>query len=325
MPSALAQQARYLITCGRTEQYEREEASSGQRGHTCTPEASSRVSCTLLAVRSCYPFATDEDLGLNAAMQRWSTKDADEELASRVLQTTLSAPVISHDDRAGHSKYDLEIEYPDGRRGAAEVVSARDPDRTELSRASARLGYTQDEKLNQLWVVRVTPGTRIRHIRSRLPALLVSLESRAIRDIRRFDHGDMADAVCRLGIHGCSAYPSTAKHPPGYYVLPDAFASWAGDGDDVAQFCGEFLADDKQADVLAKLRKSDLNERHAIIILTTDQLGPHTVVDMGLLPRIPPIMPADIDWLWVIASKAPPVRASYWHRTQGWSNVMLSQ
>ena len=54
-----------------------------------------------------------------------STKDADEELAQLFLASVLRVPVTVHDRRSGHSTYDLEIRYPDGRRGAAEVVSTR--------------------------------------------------------------------------------------------------------------------------------------------------------------------------------------------------------
>ena len=51
-------------------------------------------------------------------MNGWSTKDTDEELATRVIQLALRVPVIQHDDRAGTSQYDLKILYPGGRAGA---------------------------------------------------------------------------------------------------------------------------------------------------------------------------------------------------------------
>jgi hypothetical protein len=52
-----------------------------------------------------------------------STKDVDEELARLFLASALRAPVTVHDRRSGHSTYDLEIRYPDGRRGAARPKS----------------------------------------------------------------------------------------------------------------------------------------------------------------------------------------------------------
>jgi len=53
-----------------------------------------------------------------------STKDTDEELARLFLASVLRVPVTVHDRRSGHSTYDLEIRYADGRRGAAEVQRA---------------------------------------------------------------------------------------------------------------------------------------------------------------------------------------------------------
>ena len=63
--------------------------------------------------------------GPRDGMGNLSTKDADEEVARRFLASVLRAPVTVHDRRSGHSTYDLEICYPGGRRGAAEVVSTR--------------------------------------------------------------------------------------------------------------------------------------------------------------------------------------------------------
>jgi len=77
---------------------------------------------------------------------RWSTKDADENLALRVLQCALRVPVTVHDDRAGNSKYDLTIHYSDGRRGAEEVVSARDKGRMSLVAVVTKRGYTKNDK-----------------------------------------------------------------------------------------------------------------------------------------------------------------------------------
>jgi hypothetical protein len=83
-------------------------------------------------------------------MTGWSTKDADEELATRVIQLALHVPVIQHDDRAGTSKYDLKILYPGGRTGAVEVVSTRDQSRMSLTRAAGKRGYARCAELNRL-------------------------------------------------------------------------------------------------------------------------------------------------------------------------------
>jgi hypothetical protein len=78
-----------------------------------------------------------------------STKDADEELATRVVQLALGVPVIQHDDRAGTSKYDLKILYPEDHIGAAEVVSTRHKARMSLASAAGKRGYTQCSELTR--------------------------------------------------------------------------------------------------------------------------------------------------------------------------------
>ena len=80
-----------------------------------------------------------------------STKDADEELARLFLGSVLGVPVTVHDRRSGRSTYDLEISYPGGRRGAAEVVSTRAGKQRAQESAISRAGYTTDQRLRHLW------------------------------------------------------------------------------------------------------------------------------------------------------------------------------
>src|SRR5690348_1914848 len=109
-------------------------------------------------------------------MAGWSTKDTDEELATRVIQLALRVPVIQHDDRAGTSEYDLKILYPGGRTGAAEVVSTRDQARMSLARAARKRGYDRCSELTRLWTVWALPGTNIHKNEKDIRALLVQLE-----------------------------------------------------------------------------------------------------------------------------------------------------
>ena len=95
-------------------------------------------------------------------MVGWSTKDADEELGTKVIQLALGVHVIQHDDRAGTSEYDLKILYSGGRTGPAEVVSTRDKDRMSLARAAGKRGYAPCNELTRLWLVSALPGTNIR-------------------------------------------------------------------------------------------------------------------------------------------------------------------
>ena len=128
-----------------------------------------------------------------------------------------------------------------------------------------------------------------------------------------------------LGIGSCWSAVPTPKHPPGFYGTPDAFGAWVGDAESVRKFCEEFLADEKQADVLAKLRQAEADERHAVIILTADEPGPLTAIDGGALPASAPDLPPEVDWLWVVASHSLPARAVFWRPGGPWSEVVITE
>jgi hypothetical protein len=254
-----------------------------------------------------------------------STKDADEELATKVIQLALGVPVIQHDDRAGTSEYDLKILYPRGRTGAAEVVSTRDTDRMSLARAAGKRGYARCSELTRLWIVSAFPGTNIRENAKRIRALLVQLEHAKATRLSRADPHPLTTIMLDLGIGSCWSSEPTPKHPPGFYVTPDAFAAWVGDGERARKFCEGFLADEKRADVLSKLRRAETDERHAVIILTIDALGPFTAIDGGALPISAPVLPSEVEWLWVVASHSLPARAIFWCLGGPWSEVVMTE
>jgi hypothetical protein len=267
---------------------------------------------------------------LDSIMRRPSTKDADEELARLVLESALHVPVKHVDKSPLQGMYDLKIRYEGERFGAGEVVSARDEVGTALETAAARLGYTKCNELTHRWTVVVKSGTILRNIHRGIPALLSELERLGIDYVRRFDRRfapsgfeSIGTDLDEFGIELCSSGRPTSKHPPGFYLWPAALAAWVGDGDSAAEFCEQLLANEAYEDVLSKLRKSHADERHAVIVLTFGQVGPHTAIDTGALPSRPPALPDGIDWLWIIASKAPPTRAIYWNPVVGWSEVTL--
>jgi hypothetical protein len=258
-------------------------------------------------------------------MAGWSTKDADEELGRRVIQLALRVPVIQHDDRGGTSEYDLKILYPGGRAGAAEVVSTRDQARMSLTTAAGKRGYTRCSELTRLWIVEAFLGTNIRENAKGIRALLIQLEQAGADRLTRADRHPLTTIMLDLGIGSCWSSAPTSKHPPGFYVTPDASAAWVGDGESARKFCEEFLADEKQADVLAKLRRAEADERHAVIILTADELGPFTAIDSGALPTSAPILPPEVDWLWTVALHSLPARAVFWRPDGPWSEVVMTE
>jgi hypothetical protein len=160
--------------------------------------------------------------GPGKAQARLSTKDADEELAQLFLASILGVPVTVHDRCSGHSTYDLEIRYPDGRRGAAEVVSTRTQTQAAQIGAVRRAAYTEDSRLSHTWIARVPPGALISRVRRVLPEFLAELERVGITDLdrNRYYGPEMHQRLRNLHISSCLASPPTVAHPPGFYVSP---------------------------------------------------------------------------------------------------------
>ena len=264
--------------------------------------------------------------GAREGARSLSTKDADEELAQLFLASVLRVPVTVHDRRSGHSTYDLEIRHPDGRRGAAEVVSTRMKKQAAQLGAVHRVGYTPDTQLRHTWVVRVPPEAVISQVLPHLPDFLVGLERAGITDLsrNRYYGPEMHKRLRSLHVSSCLAYPPTAGRPPGFYVYPEATGAWVGDGEEIRLFCESFLSDAAQADVLRKLAVSGADEGHAVVIATHGQLGLHTAVDLRLTPSQAPDLDKCVDWLWVIASQDLPVRGCYWTRQRGWLTAVLA-
>jgi hypothetical protein len=134
----------------------------------------------------------------------------------------------------------------------------------------------------------------------------------------------MHERLRSLHISSCVAFPPTARHPPGFYVYPEATGTWVGNGEEIRLFCEKFLSDPAQADVLRKLAGSGADERHAVVIATQGQLGLHTAVDLHLTPSQAPALDNCVDWLWVIASQNLPVQGCYWNRRHGWVTALLT-
>lgn len=252
-----------------------------------------------------------------------STKHQDEALARLVLSRVLDTRVECVDKGPVQGHHDLEIYYPNERLGAGEVVSTRDPKWRKLLDAIFRRGYTECSDLGRLWLVTVRKTTRLNRMQAQVPSLLRQLEGRGIAKISRGSHGDMQVKLKEMGIASCFSSPPTAKHPPGFYLLTDGLGGWVGDGESVRRFCEDFLAGPGKSKV-EKLRRAIADERHAVIILTMDEVGPHTAVDTGELPTNPPNLPSGVDWLWVIASDTMPIRTIYSNPSGQWSDVVLS-
>ena len=64
-----------------------------------------------------------------------------------------------------------------------------------------------------------------------------------ILDRNRYYGGEIHRSLESPRIRSCMSHPATASHPPGFYLLSDAWASWVGDGEDIRRYSEAFLAD----------------------------------------------------------------------------------
>jgi hypothetical protein len=107
----------------------------------------------------------------------------------------------------------------------------------------------------------------------------------------------------------CWAQSPTQRYPPGFYLNQLPSSVYAPDGDDAMRACDGFWA--VIPDVPGKLLASGMTERHAVVVVTVDWLGPFSSIVDGALPKIAPTLPDGVDCLWIVTLKSPPIRAIY--------------
>jgi len=228
-------------------------------------------------------------------MTQRGTKEGDELLARIVLRSALCARVTQHDDGSDPSMYDLDIEYPDGRRAAVEVVSTRDREALSLTATIVRTGYTAHSGLTRTWTVLVDPGTRVRDLTKELPGLLAGLERQGIARLRRTGLDPWPPRLRELGAVSCWSTDPTERWPGGFRLNAFPSAAWNSTGEEVMHATEQFLS--AASDVAAKLLASGLPERHAAIVVTVDWLGVLSSILDGVLPESPPTLPHGVDCL----------------------------
>jgi len=254
-------------------------------------------------------------------MNNLSIKAGDELLARAVLQQVLGAIVTQNDDGSAPSMYDLDIAYPDGRLAAAEVVSTRDAQAMSLEAATHRKVYTEVVALKSTWFVMMRPEAQVRTLRRKLPAVLTDMEERGVSRAayRSFESHQMG--LAGLGIAGCWS-TSASQRRPGFYLLSDWKFEWGGEGDDIVHRCDEFIR--AVPDVTQKLRASNRLERHIVIVVTPDWVGPFGGIQHGPLPGLAPTLPDGINGVWLVTLRQPPVRVLYWRVGDIWREAEVA-
>lgn len=226
-----------------------------------------------------------------------------------MMTRALGVPVDQHDDGSEEGMHDLTFRHEDGRTAAVEITAAADGE----SIALWKLMNNRDERWIERdlvggWAVGLLPSARAKDLRRTLPGLLRDLEQRGITALD-LDLAESASAE-RLGV--VSARQSGTSFPGSIYITIDLPSERSGGvvpstGDCLSSWVADFLSEDGQRDVLAKLGRSGLEERHAFVLLPGFAVAPFAVIDLLLrddapLPTVDPILPSEVTHVWVAST-----------------------
>jgi hypothetical protein len=261
----------------------------------------------------------------NESMARLRGEEA---WAQAMISAELGLPVEKHDDGSSPGMYDLRID-PKGRWGAVEVTAYADPESTEtwnLMNGSKEVWVV--DGLSGGWLVTVLPSCRVRQLKAELPTLLRRLEATGITslDLANWPTSAWLEPLTeRLGI--ASAHQEGTSQPGSVYLTLELASERVGalvstNGDAIAAWCGDFLCEPKQADVLDKLRRSGASERHAFIFVPGLTPAPWPVPDLLMadpvpLPTLAPDLASEVTHAWVTSTWST-TTGLRWSPDAGW-------
>jgi hypothetical protein len=227
--------------------------------------------------------------------------------------------------------YDLTVNYPTRALAAVEITAAAAPASVELWKLmnDNHGGRWHVEGLRGGWLVAVIPSARQKRLQAELPLLLSALETAGIRDLQHdVDQGlPWSKVADDLGV--ASARQSAGTQFPGsvYLTIEEPIERRAGfvsaGSEAIASWVSEFLGSVKQADVLAKLKRSGAEERHVFVLVPGFSVAPFAVAELLIrddppAPAAPPLLPREVTHVWVAGTWSAG-RAFYWSPAIGWS------
>jgi len=223
--------------------------------------------------------------------------------------------------------FDFQIVYEDRAAGAVEVTAASDSGSIELW----NLVNGKDERwiepdLEGGWCATLFPEARAKRVKAELPSLLKQLEQEGVKQ-NRIASKEWEERLSELGIS--HLLQSGTDYPGSIYLtieLPHEKSGGmvANNGDALAQWIGEWIAQPQQEHNLNKLRASGLDEQHLFVILpgfadASFQVTYLLMKDNAPLPIIPPTLPDNVSHVWCMSSwnSGDGMR---WSRGEGWQH-----
>jgi len=230
---------------------------------------------------------------------------ASERYAKAIVEAWIpGAQVEEHDTGCGDGRYDFDIVFEGGRRGALEVTESTQADRRNL-----RMSVQDREPLVNLgtirsWNVLLRPGANLKQLRRDVGQLLREMErcgdveTQVYHNAVWYPPGPLRELIL-LGVDGLSSWVPRSGQ------LPTVFLQITGDGGRVSPLVIlDALMDEAQkADNTAKLGRAKTDERHFFVwVDPADQyLIWRTMQDL-IPPPDPESIPAEMTSLWVATS-----------------------
>lgn len=240
---------------------------------------------------------------------------SEEVVAAATIAATLGVPVEQHDDGRRPGMHDLNIVGPAGTHAAVEVTTAADADSIELWRLVNGSGQRWIvPTLRGGWMLHLEPTARAKRLLSHLPAFLLELETEGVAEIgRRGRHEAPGSVEYRARHFGITVGDQSPTDFPGsiYLTIERPSERTGGIVDNtgraVSLWVPRFLLDAHQRDVLAKLARSGVPERHAFIIVPAFSTAPFGVIDMlwrgqeDVVPQDAPVLPPEVTHIWLMS------------------------
>ena len=243
------------------------------------------------------------------------------ERARLTIEATLGVPVELWDGGGRQGAHDLRYEVA-GKTVAVEVKLIVSAEYRQIEQRASDTPYVRDDRLARSWHATIAHNKRYDAALTALPSLLAVAEGLAweggsVARLRRINPG-LADLLERLGIQYLGASSPTARHPPGFYLMPDGWSYWVPGVDAVPKFVSDLMSGPKMSTLRRQLNDAETDERHAYFVvghenaihvaLTADERG---------LPSEAPVMPPMIDGVWLTASSSV-ARVLAWLPGRGW-------
>lgn len=244
-----------------------------------------------------------------------------EDWAKNIVANELGMQVDVHDNGSHPGMYDLIIGSVSTPDYAIECVGSVDPVATETWNIGPAKGPIKVDSSGD-WRISIRKSANMKSLRQNIESVIGECEKLGLIEyvpvdwqMKRFS-SEIFNQLDSLGITSINMFRSEG-HGDVHLTMDGGGGPVSQNGDDVADWIGDFLNSRDKADVVKKLAKSGAKEKHAFIPIVLG--GAPWVVesyffgDMNL-PCIDPKLPEPITGVWVVLNgKGLRYMKGHWH------------